>query len=285
MNLNKISYSVPWNLFLITVGVVILGIGLKAVVIKHEMICGGFSGAGILIYYFTGWLTPGIWFLILNIPVFIVGWLMISRRFLFYSLYGALVLPLTIDLIQFTIPINDLMMAAIAGGTIMGAGAGIILRSLGSAGGSDIISIIVNQKYGIRIGTYIFTFNFLIFLLSFGLLETEMILYSMAMSYIASQVMEYCLGLFNQRKMILIISKSPRKIVKEITNKLKRGATLIEGSGGYTGEKRELVLTVVNGYQIKRIEEIAFTIDPDAFLIIENTANVMGGGFPKRKMY
>ena len=285
MNLHKISYSIPWNLFLITIGGVIIGIGLKAIVIHQKMIFGGFSGAGILMYYSTDLLTPGIWYLILNIPVFIAGWLLVSRRFLFYSLYGAIVLPLTIDLIQFTIPINDLMLAAIAGGSIIGAGAGIILRSLGSAGGNDIISIILNRKYGIRIGTYSFFFNFIIFFLSFGLLETDMILYSMAMSYISAQVMEYCLGLFNQRKMILIISKSPKEIVKQITDNLKRGATLIHGSGGYTGEKKEVILTVVNSYQIKRVEEIAFTVDPDAFFIMENTANVLGGGFAKRKMY
>jgi uncharacterized membrane-anchored protein YitT (DUF2179 family) len=285
MNTHKISYSIPWNLFLITLGDVIFGIGLKAIVIQHGMICGGMSGAGILIYYFTDFLTPGIWYVILNIPIFIAGWLMVSRRFLFYSLYGAIVLPITIDLIKFTIPIHDLMLAAIAGGTIMGAGAGIILRSLGSSGGNDIISIILNKKYGIRIGTYYFVFNFILFSLSFSLLETDSILYSMAMSYITSQVVEYFLGLFNQRKMILIISRSPRDIVKQITNKLNRGATLIEGSGGYTGEKKEIIMTVVNSYQIKQVEEIAFTIDPEAFFITENTANVLGKGFSTRKMY
>ena len=104
------------------------------------MIIGGFSGAGILIFYYTQSLTPGIWYFILNIPVFILGWIFISRRFLFYSLYGAVTLTLAIDLIQFKIPVKDLMLASLAGGTIIGAGAGIVFRSLGSAGGNDIIS-------------------------------------------------------------------------------------------------------------------------------------------------
>ncbi|MFA5902973.1 MAG: YitT family protein [Desulfobacula sp.] len=285
MNFQKISYSVPWNLFLITLGSVITGIGLKAIVIPHGMITGGFAGTGLLIYYYTKTLTPGTWYFILNIPVFIAGWVFISRRFLFYSLYGTIILTLVIDLIPFEMPVKDLMLAAIAGGTIIGAGAGIIFRSLGSAGGNDIISIILSQKYGIRIGTYNFSFNFFLFLLSFGLLETDMILYSMAMSYITSQVLEYFMTLFNQRKMIFIISKNPKEIVNEIIAKLKRGATLIKGSGGYTGEKKEIILTVVNNYQIKRVEEIAFKIDPDAFLITENTFNVLGKGFSTRKVY
>jgi len=285
MNFQKISYSVPWNLFLITLGSVIIGIGLKAIVIPHGMITGGFSGTGILIYYYTKTLTPGIWYFVLNIPVFIAGWLFISKRFLLYSVYGTIILTLVIDLIPFEFPVKDLMLASIAAGTIIGAGSGIIFRSLGSAGGNDIISIILNQRYGIRIGTYNFSFNFVLFLLSFGLLETDMILYSMAMSYITSQVLEYFMTLFNQRKMIFIISKNPKEIVNEIIEKLKRGATLIKGSGGYTGEKKEIILTVVNNYQIKRVEEIAFNIDPDAFLITENTFNVLGKGFSTRKVY
>ena len=285
MKLQKITYSIPWNLFLITLGSIIIGIGLKGIVIPHGMITGGFSGAGILIYYYTDILTPGIWYLLLNIPVFILGWIFISKRFLFYSLYGTIILTLAIDFIQIEIPVNDMILAVLAGGVIIGAGAGIVFRSLGSAGGNDIISVILNQKFGIRIGTYNFSFNFILFLFSFGSLSTDLILYSMAMSYIISQVIEYFMTLFNQRKMIFIISKNPKKISDEIMNKLKRGATFLKGEGSYSGKQKDIILTVVNTFQIKRIEEIVFTIDPEAFLITENTFNVLGKGFSKRKIY
>ena len=285
MKQQNITYSIPWNLFLITLGSLIIGIGLKGIVIPHGMITGGFSGAGILLFYYTGILTPGIWYLLLNIPVFILGWVFISRRFLLYSLYGTIILTIAIDFIQFEIPVSDLIPAVLAGGTIVGAGAGIIFRSLGSAGGNDIISVFLNQKFGIRIGTYIFSFNFALFLLSFGSLNTDLILYSMAMSYITSQVIEYFMMLFNQRKMIFIISNNPKEISDEIINKLRRGATFLKGEGSYTGKKKDIILTVVHSFQIKRIEEIVFTIDPDAFLITENTFNVLGKGFSKRKIY
>jgi len=285
MKFQNITYSIPWNLFLITLGSLIAGIGLKAIVIPHGMITGGFSGAGILAFYYTKIFTPGIWYFILNVPVFIFGWIFISRRFLLYSLYGAVVLTLAIDLIRFEIPVKDLMLAVMAGGTIIGAGAGIVFRSLGSAGGNDIISIILNQKFGVRIGTYNFSFNFVLFFFSFGLLDTDLILYSMAMSYITSQVIEYFITLFNQRKLIFIISNNPRQIADEINKKIKRGATFLKGEGAYSGKEKDIIMTVVNTFQIKRIEEIAFTIDPDAFLITENTFNVLGKGFAKRKIY
>ena len=285
MKFQNITYSIPWNLFLITLGSFIVGIGLKAIVIPHGMITGGFSGAGILVFYYTQIFTPGIWYFIINIPVFIFGWLFISRRFLLYSIYGTIVLTVAIDLIQFKIPVKDLMLAVLAGGTIVGAGAGIVFRSLGSAGGNDIIAIILNQKFGIRIGTYNFSFNFVLFFFSFGLLDTDLILYSMAMSFITSQVIDYFMTLFNQRKMIFIISNNPRQITDEINKKLRRGATFLKGEGAYTGKNKDIIMTVVNTFQIKRIEEIAFAIDPDAFLITENTFNVLGKGFSKRKIY
>jgi uncharacterized membrane-anchored protein YitT (DUF2179 family) len=93
------------------------------------------------------------------------------------------------------------------------------------------------------------------------------------------------MGLFNQRKMILIISKDPVSIADEILNKLQRGATFLKGRGAYTGEDKEVLLTVANTYQIKRIEEIVFSIDPEAFMITENTFNVLGRGFSRRKVY
>ena len=81
MKFQNITYSIPWNLFLITIGSLIFAIGLKGIIIPHGMITGGFSGLGVLLFYYTDLLTPGIWFLVLNIPVFIFGWLFVSRRF------------------------------------------------------------------------------------------------------------------------------------------------------------------------------------------------------------
>ena len=107
----------------------------------------------------------------------------------------------------------------------------------------------------------------------------------MATSYISSQVLEACMALFNQRKMMIIISERPKEIVDQVMKRLNRGATFLKGTGAYTGNDKDIILTVVNNYQIKRVEEIVFNIDPEAFLITENTFNVLGKGFSKRKVY
>lgn len=285
MTLKNMTYSIPWNLFLITLGSFIFALALKGIFIPHGMITGGFSGLGLLALYATDKFTPGLWYLILNIPVFILGWIFISKRFLYYSFYGMISMTLIIEMVNFDFKITDPWLAALAGGTLIGCGAGIIFRSLGSAGGNDIISIILNQRLGVRIGTYNFLFNFILFLFSFGALKTDIIIYSMAASYIASQVMEYCMTLFNQRKMIIIISDKNKEIAYDINHKLRRGATFLKGEGTYTGKPKDILLTVANPFQIKRVEEIAFSIDPDAFMITENTFNVLGKGFSQRKVY
>ena len=103
----KMTYKVAWNLGLITIGAIILSIGIKAIAIPHGFISGGFSGLSLLVYYIFGGLSPGLWYLLLNIPLFIAGWMLLSRRFFFYSLYGMIVVTLAIDLISFVIPIQD----------------------------------------------------------------------------------------------------------------------------------------------------------------------------------
>ncbi|MCG8617846.1 MAG: YitT family protein [Desulfobacterales bacterium] len=285
MNVKNMTYSVPWNLFLITLGSLIFAIGLKGIFIPHGMITGGFSGLGLLFLYATDSLTAGLWYLILNIPVFILGWKFVSKRFLYYSLYGMVIMTVMVEVVNVDIHITDNWLAALAGGILFGGGCGLIFRSLGSAGGNDIISIILNQRLGVRIGTYNFLFNFTLFLFSFGTMETDLILYSMAASYLASQMIEYSMTLFNQRKMIIVISDQNREIAREINAKLRRGATFLKGQGAYTGKDKDILLTVANTFQIKRVEEIVFNTDPDAFMITENTFNVLGKGFSQRKIY
>jgi uncharacterized membrane-anchored protein YitT (DUF2179 family) len=102
---------------------------------------GGFSGLSLAIYHAFGRLTPGIWYFVLNIPLFITGWIFLSRRFFFYSRYGLVAVTLPIDLISFVIPIDDRLLAALAAGALIVAGAGTYRHSFGSVGGSDVIAI------------------------------------------------------------------------------------------------------------------------------------------------
>lgn len=279
------TYTVPWNVFLITLGALFFSFGAKVVAIPQEFISGGISGAALIIYYVAGTLPPGVWLLILNIPILILGWIYVSRRFFFYSLYGTLLVSLFLDIIPWVLPIEDRLLSALTAGAIMGAGVGIALRSLGSIGGLDIVSAYLNQRYNIGIGQFSFAFNIVLFAGSLFFIGLEHILYSVFLVFVSSMVMDYFLGLFNQRKMVLIVSDKPDELAKAILNTINRGSTFLYGRGAYTGKRKKIVLTVVNSLQLKRLEEIIFSIDPQAFTIEENTLNVIGQGFSRRKVY
>ena len=279
------TYNILYNLMLITIGNVIFGIGVNSIALPHGFISGGLAGLGLLIYYWSGWFTPGILYFLMNLPIFVLAWCYVSRRFFFYSLYGMTALTLTMDLIRITIPVEEPMLAVLAGGCLMGAGSGIILHSLGSAGGNDVIAVILNRHFNVRIGTFYFIFNIALFALSLGRLPVDLVLYSLAMSFVTSQVLEYFLNISNQRKMALIISKRSNRIATEIMGRMHRGVTLLEGRGAYTGHKRDVLMTVVHNLQLKRLEELVYNIDEEAFVIMGNTFNVLGKGFSKRKVY
>ena len=281
----KIVYSVAWNLILLLLGSFVLAIGIKAIAIPNGFITGGFSGLSLLIFYVFGGLSPGLWYFVLNIPLFIAGWILLSRRFFFYSLFGLVAVTAAIDLIPFEIVIQDKLLAALAAGALIGAGAGTYLHSFGSVGGSDVIAIILNQKFNVRIGRFYFYFNLILFILSFKFLDINIVLYSLILAFVVAQVADYFLSMFSQRKMVIIISDQSESIAEAILDKLKRGSTFLFGRGAYTGRRKRVLLTVVNNYQLKRLEEAVFTIDSEAFFITENTFNVIGKGFSRRKLY
>ncbi len=281
----RLISSVLWNLTLLFAGAVVCAIAVNSIIIPKGFITGGLSGVCLLIYYTTGLFSLGLWYLIINIPLFVVGWVFISRRFFFYSLYGMIAYSAALEFVSFNIAIHDSFLAILAGGAILGTGAGIVLHSLGSLGGLDIISIVLNQKFGIRIGSFLFAFNLVLFAFSFGTLNTDLVLYSIALSFVTSQVLDHMLTMFNQRKMVLIVSKLNDEIAKKIIQRLNRGATFLNGTGAYSGEDKKIILTVVHNYQIKRLEEVVLSIDPGAFMITENTFNVLGRGFSKAKKY
>ena len=281
----KWVYALFRNLLLIACGGILVAIGIKSIAIPHGFITGGFSGLSLLIYYVFGGLSPGMWNMVLNIPLFILGWIFLSRRFLLYSLFGMLVVAFAIDWIPFQIPIQDHLLAALASGACIGAGAGIYLHSLGSIGGTDVIAIILNKIWNVRIGQFFFYFNLFLFSLSLGFLNLDLILYSIVLTFIISQVTDYFLSVFNQRKLVFIISEMSDAIAEAILKKLQRGATFIHGQGAYSGKDKNVVMTVVNNYQLKRLEALVFGIDANAFFIAESTFSVLGPGFSRRKVY
>lgn len=285
INFRRISLSVPWNLFLLTVGGVLYVFGLNAFAVPKGFISGGLFGLSMLVYYQTSLLSVAIWYAMICIPVVIIGWIGLSRRFVFYSLYGMVVTIVSAQFITYTAPVNEPLLAAIAGGTICGIGIGIMLRSLGSDGGLSLVSMVLHQKYNIKVGTFSLVFNALLFGAALVYMDIDTLLYSIILVYVYSTIMDYSMEFTNQRKLALVISDNAEFMSHEIMERLHRGVTFLYTKGAYTNQERYALLTVVHNYQLKRLEELVYRIDPNAFLIIGTTYNVLGRGFSERKIY
>ncbi|MCC8194287.1 MAG: YitT family protein [Deltaproteobacteria bacterium] len=281
----KITMSVPWNIMLLTVGGTIYAFGLTAFAVPHELISGGIFGVSMLIFYQTGWMTVAAWYALLCIPVVIFAWLGLSRRFMLYSIYGTAVTTVAAQFITFAAPVDNPLLAAIAAGTTCGIGSGIMLRSLGSDGGLTMISMVLHQRYNIKIGGFSLVFNIILFCFALVYRDLNTVLYSIILVYVLSGIVDYSMEFTNQRKVAFIISDNAERISHEILEKLHRGVTYLYTKGAYTNQERYVILTVVHNYQLKRLEELVYRIDPKAFLIIENTFNVLGRGFSERKVY
>ncbi len=279
------TFGVPWNIMLLTLGSFLIAFAVKAVAMPHGLLTGGMSGIALLCYYAFGELTIGQWYFLLNLPVFILGWVFVSRRFFLYSLYGMIISSVFIDIIPWTLPIKDIWLAVITGGGIMGAGVGVALRSLGSTGGSDILAVICKEKFNMSLGSFEFWFNMTGFVAGFVYLDMNIVFYSIAMTFVIAFGIEYVLGMFSERKMIMIISDHHAAINAAILTDLDRGVTLIDGHGGYTGDPKKIVLTMISSMQLKELEELVYTIDPEAFFIMGSSFHVQGQGFSSRKVY
>lgn len=285
MNSKHSITSVFWNILIITLGSLVYAIGAEAILVHHKFIIGGIYGTALLIYYKSNLLSPGIWFLLLNIPLLIVGWIFLSRRFFFYSLYGVCSLTLFAQFLSLDFAIHDQLYAAIAGGAICGVGAGITLRSRGSSGGLDIVAIILNQKFNFGVGKFFMLYNVALFTFVFSQYQPDLVIASIILTFIASISLEHVLAMFNQRKIVYILSDNHEEIVDKITRDMHQGATLLEARGAYSGKRKQMLMTITNNLQLKRLEEKVFDIDPDALFIVENSFDVIGSNFGKRKMY
>jgi uncharacterized membrane-anchored protein YitT (DUF2179 family) len=277
--------SLASNLGLIFIGSLIYVIGMKSILIPAKLLSGGVTGIAILLYYSFPNINFGLLYFLLNIPLIIIGWIHIGRRFMIYTVIGIVTFSVMASLIQLPPPdISDPILSAIYSGVICGAGAGIILRSLGSAGGLDVLAVVLNKKYGVRPGTVLSLINILIISTGAFFHDFEMSLYSIIFVYTSSKVIDAVLTGFNRRKSIMIICDKPDKIAKEILVREHRGVTFFNGKGAYTGRNKKVIFTILNLTELPKMKELVFNIDPNAFMVINDTLEVLGKRHGKLKI-
>ena len=273
-----LALTILWNLLLIAVGCFLCAVAIKGILVPKEFLAGGITGMSLLIYYVLPSLPVGVIYFILNIPLFFIGWMFVGRRFFWYTLAGVIIFSAVMLLPLPLIPIDDMLLAALTAGIITGVGSGIILRSLGSAGGLDILSVVLFKKFSIRPGTFVLAFNALLMTGAAFRIPLEMVIYTLIFMYVTSYCVNMVVTGLSQRKAVMIISPQWQAISDEIMERLNRGVTVVRGEGGYTGQEVRILYSVVTFSELSRFKQMIKTIDPQAFVVVTETLEVMGQG-------
>lgn len=268
--------AVGWNLGLMCAGSILIGVGINGVLIPHRFVSGGVTGLSLVLHYLVPSLSVALIYAVANVPLFLSGWFFVSRRFFLYSIAGTLLFSGAVAWVDVTVPVQDKLLAAILAGIIMGAGSGIILKSLGSAGGTDILSVILLQRFSIRLGTTRLTFNISVLAASALLFSLEDALYTLIYLYVSARIVDLVVTGLSQRKAIFIISPRWDEISRGILSEIHRGVTILRGEGGYSQQEQKILYTVMTFRELATLKSIVRRIDPGAFVVVTDTTEVMG---------
>lgn len=269
--------------------VTILGSGLFALgfslfLAPNEINTGGISGLAMVAVHVTGFGTVGVFSVILNLPLFLLGGVKIGKRFFAGSLLGMLMSSVLIDAFaQIPFPPQELLISAIYGGLLCGLGLGIVFASGTSTGGSDILIRLLKLRWrNVPIGTISMCFDaFVVVLTGVVFQDAGKALYSGVTVFITGQVMDLVIYRFDYSRVAIIISEQPDEIAEQIGKQLDRGATFLYGEGTYSKQPKKPILTVVKKRQLAELKELVMEIDPNAFVIVQEAHQVLGDGFAR----
>ena len=265
-------------------GGAIFALGFDLFLVPHGLNSGGVSGLSMVLVELLGFGSVGLFQVLINIPLFLLGGLKIGKKFFIGSLVGMASSSLFIDLFS-TIPIphTEVLLGIIYGAALCGVGVGLVFSAGTSTGGSEIVVRLLKLKWrNVSVGAFCLAFDVIVALLT-GIVfkDVTKTLYTGITVFITSQVLDIVVYRFDYSKVALIITKEYQEVALQIGKKLQRGATLLHGEGAYSHKDTKVVLTAVKRRQLAELKELVTGIDPDAFIIVQEAHQVLGDGFAR----
>lgn len=281
MKANKTSEYIIQYL-LVVIGSALFAAGFQFFLYPNAIIVGGVSGIAMIINMLTD-LPVGVLTIILNIPLFVIAWKHFGTGFIISSLVGMTLSSVFVDLLALleVAPTNDMLLACIIGGAVKGLGLGIVYYAGATTGGTDIIAKFIRLKFPyINFGTIVLVTDFVI-ILAFAFIfdKIEAAMYAVIAMFVVSKVIDLVLYGIDNSNVCYIISEKSEQLVNDITDKLHRGVTILDGEGAYSHQSKQVLLCVVKRTQISEIRKLIKSVDENAFFIVTDAKNVFGKGF------
>lgn len=268
------------DFLLITIGCAISAFGISCFLLPNHLSSGGFAGLATILYYLFGF-QMGTTILILNIPLFILGYLKLGKKFVLKSLYSTLLYSKFIDTFENLFFIEDKFLASIYGGIFIGVGLALVFKAKSTTGGTDLIAYLIQDyKLNIKMSSIIIIIDFIIITANIVVFrELEVGFYSFLVIYVFGKMIDIVFEGINFCKVIYIISDKYNDIMNIINIEMKRGATGLYGKGSFTQKNKTIIMCVSKRRDIEKIKDISRKIDQDAFIIITDAREVYGLGF------
>jgi uncharacterized membrane-anchored protein YitT (DUF2179 family) len=269
------------NAFLIALGILSAGMGLRGFLLSSHFIDGGVTGISMLLAEGLGWSLP-ILILVINLPFIALGYHQIGRAFAIRSTAAIVGLAICLAAIPYPDLTPDKLLTAIFGGFFIGAGMGLAMRGGAALDGTDIAALLISKKsHVLRVGDVILGLNIVIFLTAAFVLGVDRALYSILTYVAASKTVDFILHGIEEYTAITIVSEQNEAIRKSITGVLGRGVTVYKGRGGMSGADQDILFCVVTRLEIGRVMNIAQGLDRGAFIIVHPLADAKGGVLKK----
>lgn len=266
----------------ITTGALLAAFSIQTFLSPNMILDGGVIGISMIVSKLTN-ISLSIFTIILNIPFLLIGYKNLGKKFLIKAVYAMLIFSCFLTMFSNVNELtDDILLATIYGGIILGIGVGLVIRSGGCLDGTESVAIIINKKTSFSTGQIIMLFNIFIYLTAGALFGLDKALYSLLMYFITFKIIDLVSEGLEQAKAAMIITEQGSQIAKEIYNKLGRTATLIEGNGLVSG-KKDILYCVLTRMEISQLRTIVNSKDETAFVTITEVSEIIGDHIKSNK--
>jgi uncharacterized membrane-anchored protein YitT (DUF2179 family) len=272
------------NAAMVFIGALITATGLEFFLIPNEVIDGGVIGISIMLSHITG-VELGVFTFFLNLPFLYFGYREIGMRFVLTSLFAIASLSVFVTYFHgFASATNDVLLATVYGGIIIGIGVGLIIRYGGSLDGTEIVAIVLNEKTAFSVGQIVMFFNLFILTSAGFVFSWNNAMYSIIAFYIAFKVIDITIEGIDEAKAAYIITsvEAEAVIIEEISTRLGRGVTVMHAEGGFSREQKSVLYSVITRLEIAALRDIIEENDPNAFVTIHDVSDVIGNNRMKK---
>ncbi|MCL6577019.1 YitT family protein [Kyrpidia sp.] len=266
-------------------GSLVAAYGLRGFLVPNHIIDGGMTGISILLSYLTG-LNIGWFLLALNLPFLLLGYNQIGKTFTVLTFLGVAGLAVwTWVLGSAAVVTQDLLLAAVFGGVIVGLGVGLVIRHGGSMDGTEIVAVVLSERWPFSVGEIIMFFNVFILGSAGFVFGWDRAMYSLIAYFVAYKTIDVVVDGLDESKGVWIVSNRAEELGVVILARLGRGVTYLEAKGGYSEEPKQMIYTVVTRLELPKLRTVVREIDPQAFVSVADIHETMGGYFRKRKIH